>query len=47
MVGLWQDHVAAHDRRLEKVSRGSIYFGDNLVNNLPPASRGVAMVFQN
>ena len=32
---------------LEKVSRGSIYFGDNLVNNLPPASRDVAMVFQN
>ncbi|MEE8241255.1 MAG: ABC transporter ATP-binding protein [Nitrospirales bacterium] len=32
---------------LEKVSRGSIYFGDNLVNNLPPGARDVAMVFQN
>jgi ABC-type sugar transport system ATPase subunit len=32
---------------LEKVSSGSIYFGDNLVNNLPPGARDVAMVFQN
>ena len=32
---------------LEKVSRGSIYFGNTLVNNLPPGTRDVAMVFQN
>lgn len=32
---------------LEKVSSGSIYFGDNLVNNVPPGARDVAMVFQN
>jgi len=32
---------------LEKVTGGGIYFGDNLVNNLPPGDRDVAMVFQN
>lgn len=32
---------------LEKVSGGSIYFGDRLVNNVRPGDRDVAMVFQN
>lgn len=32
---------------LEKVSSGSIYFGDTMINNLPPGARDVAMVFQN
>ena len=32
---------------LEKVSGGSIYFGDSLVNNVRPGDRDVAMVFQN
>ena len=32
---------------LEKVTSGSIYFGDKLVNNLRPGDRDVAMVFQN
>ena len=32
---------------LEKVTSGSIYFGDRLVNNLRPGDRDVAMVFQN
>ena len=32
---------------LEKVTGGNIYFGDHLVNNVPPGDRDVAMVFQN
>lgn len=32
---------------LERVSSGSIYFGDDVVNNVPPGARDVAMVFQN
>ena len=32
---------------LERVTGGSIYFGDKLVNNLRPGERDVAMVFQN
>ncbi|MFV2089327.1 MAG: ABC transporter ATP-binding protein [Pseudomonadales bacterium] len=32
---------------LEKVSSGSIYFGDELVNDLQPGDRNIAMVFQN
>ena len=32
---------------LEKVTSGSIYFGDKLVNDLRPGDRDVAMVFQN
>ena len=32
---------------LENVTRGSIYFGDKLVNNIRPGDRDVAMVFQN
>jgi len=32
---------------LEEVSSGEIRIGDRLVNNLPPAERDIAMVFQN
>ena len=32
---------------LETVSKGEIYIGDRLVNNIPPKGRNVAMVFQN
>jgi len=32
---------------LEEVSEGDIRIGDRVVNNLPPGSRDVAMVFQN
>ena len=32
---------------LESVTSGTIRIGDRLVNNLPPAERGIAMVFQN
>ena len=31
---------------LEDVDSGEIYIGDRLVNDVPPASRGIAMVFQ-
>ena len=32
---------------LEAISEGEIYIGNNLVNDLPPGDRDVAMVFQN
>lgn len=32
---------------LEKVTSGNIYIGDALVNDVPPRSRDIAMVFQN
>ena len=32
---------------LEKVTKGKIYIGDKLVNDIPPKDRNVAMVFQN
>ena len=32
---------------LEAISEGDIYIGNNLVNDLPPGDRDVAMVFQN
>ncbi|WP_373898100.1 ABC transporter ATP-binding protein [Haloimpatiens sp. FM7315] len=32
---------------LEKVSRGKIYIGDKMVNDIQPKDRGIAMVFQN
>ena len=32
---------------LETISGGEIRIGDNVVNNLPPKARGIAMVFQN
>ncbi len=32
---------------LEDISRGKVFIGDNLVNDLPPRDRDVAMVFQN
>ena len=31
---------------LEDVDSGEVYIGDRLVNDVPPASRGIAMVFQ-
>lgn len=31
---------------LEEATSGDIYIGDRLVNDIPPASRGLAMVFQ-
>ena len=31
---------------LEEADSGDIYIGDRLVNDVPPASRGIAMVFQ-
>ncbi len=32
---------------LEDITRGKVFIGDNLVNDLPPRDRDVAMVFQN
>ena len=32
---------------LEEVTEGEIYIGDNLVNDVPPKNRDIAMVFQN
>jgi len=32
---------------LEEITRGSIYIGDRLVNDVPPKDRDIAMVFQN
>ena len=32
---------------LETISDGTVYIGDNVVNNLPPRHRNVSMVFQN
>ncbi|AKH99229.1 carbohydrate ABC transporter ATP-binding protein, CUT1 family [Hoeflea sp. IMCC20628] len=32
---------------LEKISGGEVYIGDALVNDLPPRSRNISMVFQN
>src|SRR3982750_2313567 len=32
---------------LEEISRGEIYIGDRLVNEIPPKDRDIAMVFQN
>ena len=32
---------------LEEISSGNIYIGDRLVNDVPPKSRDIAMVFQN
>jgi len=32
---------------LEEISSGELYIGDNLVNNVPPKDRNIAMVFQN
>lgn len=31
---------------LENISKGKIFIGDNVVNDLPPRERDVAMVFQ-
>ncbi|WP_127580322.1 ABC transporter ATP-binding protein [Paenibacillus koleovorans] len=32
---------------LEEISKGEIYIGDTLINDLPPKDRDIAMVFQN
>lgn len=32
---------------LEEITDGSIKIGENVINNIPPQNRGVAMVFQN
>jgi len=32
---------------LEEITKGELYIGDNLVNNVPPKNRDIAMVFQN
>jgi multiple sugar transport system ATP-binding protein len=32
---------------LEEISRGEIYIGDRMVNDVPPKDRDIAMVFQN
>ena len=32
---------------LEDITAGKVYIGDRIVNNLPPKSRDIAMVFQN
>lgn len=32
---------------LEEISEGNIYIGENVVNNVPPKDRDIAMVFQN
>ena len=32
---------------LEDISRGKVFIGDNVVNDLPPRERDIAMVFQN
>jgi len=32
---------------LEQITRGKIYIGDKLVNDIPPKDRNIAMVFQN
>ena len=45
-VGLRQVNHTAHDRGLEEISEGNIYIGDQLVNDIPPKDRDIAMVFQ-
>ena len=32
---------------LEEITSGDIYIGDNLINDIEPKSRNIAMVFQN
>lgn len=32
---------------LEEITGGGLYFGDKLVNHIPPKDRDIAMVFQN
>lgn len=32
---------------LEKVTKGEVYIGENIVNDVPPKDRNIAMVFQN
>ncbi|MFQ5771725.1 MAG: ABC transporter ATP-binding protein, partial [bacterium] len=32
---------------LEEITKGELYIGDRLVNNVPPKDRDIAMVFQN
>ena len=46
LVGLRQDHHAAHDRRLRGRDQGAIRIGGKAIHTLPPAQRGVAMAFE-
>jgi sn-glycerol 3-phosphate transport system ATP-binding protein len=46
-LGLRQVHPAAHDRRPGRNHRRRPAIGDNKVNDLEPAKRDIAMVFQN
>ena len=32
---------------LEEISKGEMYIGDRLINDVPPKDRDIAMVFQN
>ncbi len=45
-VWLWQDFHAPDDCGHESVSSGDVLFGNANVTDLPPASRGTAMMFQ-
>jgi multiple sugar transport system ATP-binding protein len=43
---LRQIHAAAHVVDWKNISGGTMKIGDRVVNHLPPAERGIAMVFQ-
>ncbi len=43
---LWKIDATAHDCRVEEVSEGEVLIGDEVMNDVVPARRGVAMVFQ-
>lgn len=45
-VRLWQINLAAHGRRAGRISEGELYIDGRKVNDVDPADRGVAMVFQ-
>ena len=46
-VGLRQVDDAADDRGLEDITGGEIMIGGDVVNDVPPKDRDIAMVFQN
>jgi hypothetical protein len=46
-VRLRKIDTAAHDRRIEDISGGTISIGGRVVNDLPPKERDISMVFQN
>jgi len=39
-------HLASHVCGLEEISGGELRIDGEVVNHLPPAKRGIAMVFQ-